>query len=271
VSFLRAEPGCSWSAKPQVAALQAWVDAAAGSGGRFVVIEGGAGIGKTRLLAEARTIAGAAGMRVLTARGGELEGEFAFGIVRQLFEPVVASASPDLRAELLSGPAALVGPLFGASRLSASQDAPSEGSFAILLARPHGSLRPSTHATANQPSLTFTVMLGPATGTATVPSTGSGGPPRMDSRQPRVPVQRRLVRCHHHGEGDQREPLVTRTVQQRRQVVAAGVPGVGDPISSPSLPLLSPLFGLTTTDRLGVVEQLSVLNVSAPPRPSAPG
>jgi len=117
----------------QVAALQAWVDAAAGSGGgRFVVIEGGAGIGKTRLLAEARTIAGAAGMRVLTARGRELEGEFAFGIVRQLFEPVVASASPDLRAELLSGPAALVGPLFGASRLSASQDAPSEGPFAIL-------------------------------------------------------------------------------------------------------------------------------------------
>ena len=64
-----------------------------------------------------------AGMRVLAARGGEFEGEFAYGIVRQLFEPLLASAAPDLRAELLSGPAALIEPLFGASQLAASQDA----------------------------------------------------------------------------------------------------------------------------------------------------
>ena len=116
----------------QVAALEALADAARSGGGRFVVIEGSAGIGKTRLLAEARAIAGAAGMRVLAARGGEFEGEFAYGIVRQLFEPLLASAAADLRAELLSGPAALVEPLFGASRLAASQEAPAEGSFAIL-------------------------------------------------------------------------------------------------------------------------------------------
>jgi DNA-binding CsgD family transcriptional regulator len=116
----------------QVAALDAMADAARTGGGRFVVIEGGAGIGKTRLLAEARAIGGSAGMRVLAARGGEFEGEFAYGIVRQLFEPLVASASPNLCAELLSGPAALVEPLFGAPRLTASQDAPAEGSFAIL-------------------------------------------------------------------------------------------------------------------------------------------
>ncbi len=99
----------------QVAALQAWTDAARNGDGRFAVIEGSAGIGKTRLLAEARTIAGSAGMRVLAARGGEFEGEFAYGIVRQLFEPLLASVAPDLRAELLSGPAALIEPLFGAS------------------------------------------------------------------------------------------------------------------------------------------------------------
>jgi AAA ATPase domain len=90
----------------QVAALEALVDGARSGGGRFVVIEGSAGIGKTRLLAEARAIAGAAEMRVLAARGGELEGEFAYGIVRQLFEPLFASVSPNLRAELLSGPEA---------------------------------------------------------------------------------------------------------------------------------------------------------------------
>src|SRR5512132_4455281 len=56
----------------QVAALRALADAAKSGGGRFVVIEGTAGIGKTRLLAEGRAIAGSAGMRVLAARGGEL-------------------------------------------------------------------------------------------------------------------------------------------------------------------------------------------------------
>jgi DNA-binding CsgD family transcriptional regulator len=116
----------------QVAALEALAEAARSGGGRFVVIEGSAGMGKTRLLAEARALAGLAGMRVLAARGGEFEGEFAYGIVRQLFEPLLASASPDLRGELLSGPAALTEPLVGASQLAPSQDARAEGSFAIL-------------------------------------------------------------------------------------------------------------------------------------------
>jgi DNA-binding CsgD family transcriptional regulator len=116
----------------QVAALQALAEAARTGGGRFVVIEGSAGIGKTRLLAEGRTIAGSAGMRVLAARGGELEGEFAYGIVRQLFEPLLASASPDLRMELLSGPAALMEPIFGAPEPAGSPAAPTEGSFAIV-------------------------------------------------------------------------------------------------------------------------------------------
>jgi DNA-binding CsgD family transcriptional regulator len=116
----------------QVAALRALADAARDGGGRFVVIEGSAGIGKTRLLAEGRTIAGSAGMWVLAARGGELEGEFAYGIVRQLFEPLLASVSPDLRVELLSGPAALIASLLGASQPAGSQDAAAEGSFAIV-------------------------------------------------------------------------------------------------------------------------------------------
>jgi DNA-binding CsgD family transcriptional regulator len=116
----------------QVAALRALADAARSGGGRFVVIEGTAGIGKTRLLAEARAIAGSAGMRMLAARGGELEGEFAYGIVRQLFEPLLAAVSPDLRVELLSGPAALIASLLGASQLADSQDAAAEGSFAIV-------------------------------------------------------------------------------------------------------------------------------------------
>ena len=143
--------GAAWllEREAQVASLEVLADAARKGGGRFVVIEGGAGIGKTRLLAEARAIGDSAGMRVLAARGGELEGEFAYGIVRQLFEPLLASASPDLRAELLSGPAALVEPLFGASRPAASQEAPAEGSFAIL----HGLYWLAVNVAFQQPTL----------------------------------------------------------------------------------------------------------------------
>ena len=132
----------------QLAALRAAVDAAQSGDGRFVVIEGGAGIGKTRLLAEGRAIAGSAGMRALTAGGGEFESEFAYGIVRQLFEPLLASVSPDLRAELLSGPAALIEALFGPSQLAGS-DAPAEGSFAIL----HGLYWLTANAAFRQPTL----------------------------------------------------------------------------------------------------------------------
>jgi hypothetical protein len=63
------------------------LDVAAGAG-RFVVIEAAAGIGKSSLLAEARRRARR--LRVLAARRGELEQEFCFGVVRQLFEAVLA-------------------------------------------------------------------------------------------------------------------------------------------------------------------------------------
>ncbi len=81
-----------------------------------MVIEGSAGIGKSSLLAESRAVASGADMRVLGARAGEHEAEFAFGVVRQLFEQPLANASADQRAELLAGAAALVEPLFPAAR-----------------------------------------------------------------------------------------------------------------------------------------------------------
>ena len=56
---------------------------------RLVVVRGPAGIGKTRLLAEARRLAEAGGARVCTARGSLLERDFGYGAVRQLFEPVI--------------------------------------------------------------------------------------------------------------------------------------------------------------------------------------
>src|SRR3954465_4836189 len=62
----------------------------AGAGvGRLVVVDGRAGVGKTSLLIAARDAAGDAGLMILRARGAELEREFAFGVVRQLFDEVV--------------------------------------------------------------------------------------------------------------------------------------------------------------------------------------
>jgi class 3 adenylate cyclase len=102
----------------ELAALEALVSAAP-AGGRLLAIEGPAGIGKTRLLAEARGRAQASGMRVLAARGSELEREFSYGIVRQLFDPLLASASREERAELLAGAAELATPIFDPARFSA--------------------------------------------------------------------------------------------------------------------------------------------------------
>jgi DNA-binding CsgD family transcriptional regulator len=105
----------------ELAALTAALDDARAGEGRLVVVEGGAGIGKSRLLAEVRALATAAGMRVLNSRAGEHEAEFAFGIVRQLFEPLLLAASDEERAERLAGAAALVEPLFTAIPLPGKQ------------------------------------------------------------------------------------------------------------------------------------------------------
>ena len=63
------------------------------AGGVLVTIEGPPGIGKTALMAEAKSRGNEAGMRVLSARGSELERSFSFCVVRQLFEPLLASLS----------------------------------------------------------------------------------------------------------------------------------------------------------------------------------
>jgi DNA-binding CsgD family transcriptional regulator len=57
--------------------------------GRFVVVAGRAGIGKSSLLTEGQRAARLAGFTVLTARASDLEREFAFGVARQLFERAV--------------------------------------------------------------------------------------------------------------------------------------------------------------------------------------
>jgi DNA-binding SARP family transcriptional activator len=101
-------------------------DVADGQGG-VALIAGPAGIGKTRLLAEARRYASDSGVVALTARGSQLEKEFGFGAVRQLFEPLLTD--PADRARLLAGSAASASGVFDAAVDDSSR---ADGSFAVL-------------------------------------------------------------------------------------------------------------------------------------------
>jgi DNA-binding CsgD family transcriptional regulator len=82
--------------------------------GRVLLIEGPAGIGKTVLLGEFRRRARALSMTVLTARGGELERGFGFGVVRQLLDAPLAAARGEERDRVLAGAARLAEPVFAA-------------------------------------------------------------------------------------------------------------------------------------------------------------
>ena len=104
-------------------------DAIAGEG-RVALIEGPAGIGKTRLLAETRAQAPPLGMAVLSARGSELEREFPFGVARQLFEAAIAD--PERRDRLFAGAAAPARAVFESPSGGADPGAAGDASFAAL-------------------------------------------------------------------------------------------------------------------------------------------
>ena len=104
------------------------IEALLGRGG-VLVIEGGAGMGKTSLLDAACGRADSLGCEVLRSCGSELEAGFAFGVVRQLFERRLAGVEDDERDELLTGPAAAARPLVAGAPGDSSAD---DTSFAVL-------------------------------------------------------------------------------------------------------------------------------------------
>ena len=85
--------------------------------GQLVVVEAAAGLGKTSLLAAALASASERGFDLLSARGSELERDFSFGVVRQLFEPKVATADDAERDALFAGAARLARPLWAIDAL----------------------------------------------------------------------------------------------------------------------------------------------------------
>lgn len=109
----QAAPGAPvlFEREAELRSIERLVASARAGESRMLVIEGRAGLGKSRLLAALRDRAGEAGMRVLWARGSEIEREFPFGVVRQLVEP--ALADPAVRERWLAGSAAGAAPVLG--------------------------------------------------------------------------------------------------------------------------------------------------------------
>ncbi|MHA6783056.1 helix-turn-helix transcriptional regulator [Pseudonocardia saturnea] len=95
----------------ELAAIDVAVAAAAAGRGGLLVIEGPAGIGKTRLVAATRAAAEGRGFQVLAARADRLERDYGFGVVRGLLEAAVRGLPADHRAGLFDGAAGLAGPV----------------------------------------------------------------------------------------------------------------------------------------------------------------
>ncbi|MEA2197015.1 MAG: hypothetical protein QOJ25_1066, partial [Solirubrobacteraceae bacterium] len=91
------------------------------------MVEGAPGIGKSELLAAVRRDAEGRGFAVLGARGSEFEADMAFGVARQLFEPLLRAASPAQRRELTSGAARM-----GARALGVELGEPPTDRFAAI-------------------------------------------------------------------------------------------------------------------------------------------
>ncbi|MDQ3677633.1 MAG: AAA family ATPase, partial [Actinomycetota bacterium] len=87
--------------------LVARIEAAIAGEGSVVALEGDAGIGKSALLAYASQRAAGAGMRVLSARAGELEQDFGYGVVRQLFDAALTAMPSEDLERVLGGAAGL--------------------------------------------------------------------------------------------------------------------------------------------------------------------
>src|SRR5687768_3807921 len=96
----------------ELEALGSLIEGTAAGRSGVVLIEGRAGIGKSRLIAAAREQAAGAGLRTFCARGTDLERDFPYGVVRQLFEPLRADS--DGWERWLSGSAATARPVFDA-------------------------------------------------------------------------------------------------------------------------------------------------------------
>src|SRR5215472_7785765 len=116
----------------ELAVLGSALDSARDGDGRLVVVDGVAGNGKSALLAASVEHAGERGLRVLRARGSELERGLAFGAIRQLFEPVIVRLGPAKQARLFIGAAAPAARVVAPDGTGDGPGLAADGGFAVL-------------------------------------------------------------------------------------------------------------------------------------------
>jgi DNA-binding CsgD family transcriptional regulator len=105
------DTGAPLERESEISAIESALHGGA-TAGHLIVVEGPSGIGKSRLLDEALCRARADGRTVLTARGGELEQKYPFGLAIRLIEAHWRAERDRSRAGGPGGYAALARPLF---------------------------------------------------------------------------------------------------------------------------------------------------------------
>ena len=114
----------------ELSAVCALLDDAVSGAGGLLLVEGEAGIGKTGIVRAAGALARTDGLRVLGARGGELESGLAFGLVREMFSESMRATDQDGSDALFGGAAALARPVLDPTVEQFSDE--SHDSFATL-------------------------------------------------------------------------------------------------------------------------------------------
>jgi DNA-binding CsgD family transcriptional regulator len=130
-TFAVARPVALLEREHEVERIRAVLHAAGRGDGGALMIEAAPGLGKSRLLDEARACARELGLRVFNARATQLERGFPFGVVRQLFERALLEAESGARDRWLAGAAALAADLLtGAPTTPATQADGADSSYA---------------------------------------------------------------------------------------------------------------------------------------------
>jgi hypothetical protein len=104
-----------WDREAELAEIARALARVRGGEARLLVLRGPAGMGKSALLQDAQRLAEETGVVVLRARAAPVEREYPYGVVRQLFEPVLARGGTRA-VTLLSGAAAGARDVLGDSR-----------------------------------------------------------------------------------------------------------------------------------------------------------
>ncbi|MFD6291852.1 ATP-binding protein [Streptomyces sp. NPDC060205] len=114
-----------WERDAELAAVTEAVDAlcAGSAAGSVLVFTGEAGIGKTALLAQVRTLAEGR-CTVWSARGGETITSVPFNVVRQLLQPALVALMPDEAREYFGDWYDIAGPALGIAEPGARQADP---------------------------------------------------------------------------------------------------------------------------------------------------